>query len=112
MRTRSIACVFLLVSSGVVACGERRETVIVHERGEPAGEEVAREPPPDRAEDVGTPPSNEHIWVRGHWAWAGGDYVWRGGHWEVRRVGHEWVHGHWTRRGRGHVWVEGHWKRT
>ena len=110
MKKRSIACAFVLVSCAV-ACGERRETVVVHDRGEPNEEIVEREPPADRVEEVGTPPSGEHVWIHGNWVWSGGAYVWRGGRWEVRRAGHEWTHGHWQRRGRGHVWVEGRWRR-
>ena len=73
---------------------------------------VAREPPPEQAEQPGPAPGTEYLWIRGHWIWNGAEWVWRRGHWEVRRAGFEWIPGHWAKRPAGWVWVEGHWRRV
>lgn len=85
---------------------------VVHEEAVPEGDVVvAREPPPDEAEQSGPAPGTEYVWIRGHWIWNGAEWRWRRGHWEVRRAGFEWIPGHWRRRADGWVWVEGHWRR-
>lgn len=94
-----------------------RETVIVHDA--PVVEErvvyVQEPPPPPRREVIveRERPSPEHIWVEGHWRWAGHGYDWVGGHWDHFPGGgrREWVGGHWQNRpGQGWDWVEGHWR--
>ncbi len=75
--------------------------------------------PPLRVEVIPAPPSPEHHWVPGHWAWEHGHWEWIPGHHvrgfvppvpaEIVEViparpapEYYWVKGH-------HVWVGDHW---
>ncbi len=75
---------------------------------------VAASPPPPpeaRIEVVPVTPGPEHIWVKGHWRWAGNGYEWVPGHWARRPHRYAtWEPGHWVREPGGWVWVEGHWR--
>jgi WXXGXW repeat (2 copies) len=72
---------------------------------------VDREPPPARYERPPAPPTVEHFWVAGHWAWSANAYVWVPGAYHSRpRPGTVWVDGHWARHERGWYWTEGHWR--
>ena len=88
---------------------------VVHERvvEEPTNEDVVveREPPAEQVETQPAAPSNDHVWIKGHWRWNGHDWVWAPGHWEARRAGYEYVPGHWEHRTKGYVWIGGHWRR-
>jgi len=77
--------------------------------GEISGEVVEEEPPAPREEVVEVRPG--FLFIKGHWARAGGRWEWRAGYWERERAGQHWVAGHWDHRGHGHVWVEGRWER-
>jgi YXWGXW repeat-containing protein len=68
-------------------------------------------PPPPRVEVIGMAPGPGYFWVRGHWAWRGGNYVWIGGHWSLRPgPGAAWIDGRWENRGGNYVYVEGYWR--
>jgi hypothetical protein len=72
---------------------------------------VDREPPPVRYERAPAPPTVEHFWVAGRWAWNANAYVWVPGAYHVRpRPGVVWVDGRWNRHERGWHWIEGHWR--
>jgi hypothetical protein len=72
---------------------------------------VERDPPPARYERRPDPPSHEHHWVAGHWAWDGRGYVWMPGFYQVRpRPGVAWEDGRWERHEHGWYWTEGHWR--
>jgi hypothetical protein len=88
--------VVLIITLGSIAsCGP---TYVVRER--PA--EVIYERP--------GPPSREHIWITGDWAWEGGRYAWHEGHYERRRQGYRWEEGHWQNNKGGWRWTRGHWR--
>ena len=71
---------------------------------------VERDPPPDRSESEGPPPSAEHQRIPGHWRWDGRDWDWVPGHWDRRPDDRaDWSPGHWEKHPKGHVWREGHW---
>ena len=74
-------------------------------------EEAPVAPPPPPAEAVPPAPSNDHVWVEGHYRWHGRVYVWDRGHYE-HRPHHRasWVPAHWEKRGHRRVWVNGHWR--
>jgi len=68
-------------------------------------------PPAPRYEYVGRPPSESHVWIKGHWRFTGRDWAWIGGRWEVRRTGFVHQGAHWEyQHGRYHF-VPGHWVR-
>lgn len=70
---------------------------------------VDREPPPERVEIITAAPSDDHVWVQGHWVWAANrhNYEWSPGHWQRLEMGERWVPGHWVREQRGWYFVEG-----
>ena len=79
----------------------------------PAGVDiVVRRPPPERVEVVGTAPGAGFIWIRGRYAWQGGDYVWVPGRWErpPQNDYRRWAPGRWVRARNGWYWQEGHWR--
>ncbi len=67
-------------------------------------------PPPLKQEVRPVKPSVQHVWIPGHWKWAGGRYVWIGGHWTKPKAGKVWVPGYWKKKGSHYVWVPGHWR--
>jgi hypothetical protein len=72
---------------------------------------IVREPPPVRVEVVTDRPSEEHIWIKGHWASNGNDYAWVPGRWVKLEGGHkEWVEGRWEHEDRGWHYIDGHWR--
>lgn len=72
---------------------------------------VVEEPPRERVEVIGVPPSRDHVYVKGHWVRRGRDWDWSPGHWVVRpRHNAQYVPGHWERERGGWVYVEGHWR--
>jgi hypothetical protein len=88
---------------GLMACGPG---------GPPIGVELAvRRPPPARVEVVGTAPGAGYAYIRGHYAWQGGDYVWISGRWEAPPSrGRRWRAGQWRHARGGWYWVDGHWQ--
>ena len=58
-------------------------------------------------------PSPQHVWIAGHWHWAGGGYTWVVGNWELPPVVNAvWVAPRWEIRGNGYVLVDGYWQQT
>lgn len=102
MRSLSKALLPAVVSASLwVGCAG---SVRVHE------DVVIAAPPPDRVEVMTVAPSPDHVWVNGHWQWAGASYAWVPGHWAARPHPHAaWVPGRWRARPRGWVWINGHW---
>lgn len=67
-------------------------------------------PPAPPAEVIPPAPSNEHVWVAGHYQWEGHAYRWEKGRYERRpRPAATYVPAHWEQRARGRAWVDGHW---
>ena len=101
-----------LLTGAVLATGCYSRRVYVQERGPVVREVVVTEAPPaPRVEVIGVPPSPQHVWISGHWAWEGRHYSWVNGYWELRpRQYASYVPGHWERSGRNWVYVEGHWR--
>lgn len=68
-------------------------------------------PPALREETPGTPPSDQHFWVRGYWQWnePQQQHVWVPGHWEAKRADAVWAPGHWRQTSGGWVWTDGRW---
>ena len=64
---------------------------------------AADPPPAPEAENPGSPPSANEIWVGGSWRYEHGKYVWGRGHWERRRDGFTFHPARW-------VEVNGRWE--
>jgi hypothetical protein len=72
---------------------------------------ITREPPAERVEVIAARPSEEHVWIGGHWGSRGNEYVWVSGRWERPESGKkEWVQGKWEHEDRGWHYTEGHWR--
>jgi hypothetical protein len=72
---------------------------------------ITRDPPPDRVEKVSVRPSDDAVWIGGHWSGRGNSYVWTPGRWQRPEAGaKEWESGKWVREQRGWYYVEGHWQ--
>ncbi len=72
---------------------------------------VSRQPPQERVEVVPERPSQDVVWVGGHWAPNGNDYAWQQGRWERPESGKkEWVKGKWEHEDRGWHYTDGHWR--
>lgn len=64
---------------------------------------VANDTPDER-------PSDQHVWVPGHWRWHEGAYVWETGRWTVPpAAGAIWQGPEWQRQANGYVLKEGNW---
>ncbi len=64
---------------------------------------VANDTPDER-------PSDQHVWVPGHWRWSEGAYVWESGRWTVPpAAGAIWQGPEWQRQTNGYVLKEGNW---
>ena len=91
-----------LATTPLVACGggpPPRDRVYIREG-----------PPAARTEVIVERPGAEYVWLRGHYAYAGGGYAWVPGRW-VRPDGRRrWVEGRWVRDRRGYYDIEGHWR--
>jgi len=71
---------------------------------------ITEAPPPPQAESGSIAPSQNAVWIDGHWAWEG-RWVWMRGHWEMRpHPGAVWVPGRWVVHNGGNVWIEGRWQ--
>jgi hypothetical protein len=71
---------------------------------------IAREPPPDRVELASVRPSEEHVWIAGHWAARANNYAWTKGRWVLPVSGKtEWQSGKWEHEEHGWHYTEGHW---
>jgi hypothetical protein len=92
-----------LATAPLVACASapaQRDRIYVREG-----------PPPERREVIVERPGAEYVYIRGHWAYAGGGYAWVPGRWERpdgRR--HRWVEGRWVHDRGGWYYIEGHWR--
>ncbi len=72
---------------------------------------ITREPPAERAEVVSVRPSEESVWIGGHWSGRGNSYVWVAGRWQRPDAGtKEWENGKWVHEPRGWYYSEGHWR--
>jgi hypothetical protein len=87
-----------------------QEPVVEAQVGPPAEVTVQTAPPAAQVEVVPVAPSVNHVWIAGHWHWAG-RWVWVRGHYVVRRVGMRWVPAHYVQRGGAYIYVGGHWAR-
>jgi hypothetical protein len=115
IRRKIVNVLLLGVAGSFMAAGCRTEhRVVVRERttvASPGDVVISTAPPAPQEEVIGAPPSAEHVWVAGYWAYQGTKYVWVPGHWELRpRPGVIWVQGHWRDTRHGWVWTPGHWK--
>src|SRR5437899_1300315 len=75
----------------------------------PRGERIyVREaPPPDRYDDRRDSPGRDYVYLRGHWAYAGGGYAWVPGRWVLPERAHRrWVEGRWVRDRSGWYYIE------
>jgi WXXGXW repeat (2 copies) len=67
-------------------------------------------PPARRAEIPPSPPSDDLLWLVGHWSWDGSKYAWSAGHYTRRPTPTaNWRPGYWDQQGGGWLWTEGHW---
>ena len=58
-------------------------------------------------------PSQQHVWLAGHWRWQEGRYAWIAGRWDLPpRANVVWVEPRWDRRGAGYVLVGGYWQES
>ncbi len=72
---------------------------------------ITREPPPERVEVITVRPSEDMVWIKGHWSGHGNDYAWTKGHWARPESGmKEWENGRWEHQERGWFYTEGHWR--
>ena len=72
---------------------------------------IRRAPPAPRIEVIAERPSPGHVWLRGHWRYAGQTYVWEPGRWvKPPRRGVVWVEPRWESRNGGYVYIEGFWR--
>jgi YXWGXW repeat-containing protein len=72
---------------------------------------ITREPPVERVEVVSVRPSEESVWIGGHWYGRGNSYVWTPGRWQRPDAGtKEWENGKWVHEQRGWYYSEGHWR--
>ncbi len=70
-----------------------------------------RGPPVERVEVISVSPGRDQVWIKGHWAWRGGDYDWISGHWSAPERGYrEWIPGRWEHDRHGWFYVEGRWR--
>ena len=54
-------------------------------------------PPAPLPEKIPDPPSDEYVWIPGHWIWRGQYYLWRPGRWAIPpRPGAKWVPDKWS----------------
>jgi len=68
-------------------------------------------PPPPRHEMRTPPPSDQHIWIEGHWAARNNRQEWLGGHWALPPgPGYGWEPARWDRDGDHYAFREGHWR--
>ena len=71
---------------------------------------VREGPPGVRTEVIIERPGPEYVWLRGHWAYAGGGYAWVPGRWERPDGRRRWVEGRWAHDRKGWFYVEGRWR--
>lgn len=69
-------------------------------------------PPAAQAEAVTPQPSNDAVWVPGHWSYENGQtYAWVPGRWEIPPSrSSTYQPPQWRRQGNGYVYVRGHWR--
>ena len=72
---------------------------------------ITRDPPAERVEVVGGRPSEESVWIGGHWSARGNSYAWTPGRWQRPDAGmKEWENGKWVHEPRGWYYTEGRWR--
>jgi hypothetical protein len=77
--------------------------------GEPAVVYVA--PPPPARVEYAPAPRRGHIWVPGHWEWAGHRHVWVAGHFIATRAGYVYQQPQWIQHGDRWSYRAGGWAR-
>lgn len=77
----------------------------------PAEVVVKTRPPVERVEVIPVAPSAQHVSIKGHWHWNGGEWVWNPGRYELARAGFRWIPPQYVERGGGFYFVAGHWGR-
>lgn len=74
---------------------------------------VINEPLPSAAsqEVIEQQPSQQHVWIAGHWRWQDGRYAWIAGRWDLPpRANVTWVEPRWERRSSGYALAGGYWQ--
>jgi hypothetical protein len=67
-------------------------------------------PPPPQAETIPNAPSDDHVWIPGHWIPQVGGYLWKAGYWALPpHPGAKWVPDKWSP-GQTTPDVRGHWE--
>ncbi|MEO8881708.1 MAG: hypothetical protein ABI446_15050 [Gemmatimonadaceae bacterium] len=67
-------------------------------------------PPGERTELIVARPGPEYVWIRGHYAYAGGGYAWVPGRWARPDGRRRWADGRWAHDRRGWYYIDGHWR--
>ncbi len=71
---------------------------------------VKAAPPKARFERRTVAPSDQYVWVDGHWEYRNDDWRWVAGSWQLRpNEKTQWIPGQWVREGGGWNWVPGYW---
>lgn len=84
-------------------------TSVAVQIGTPAPVYVA--PPPAALHEVAPAPRRGHVWVPGHWEWAGHRHVWVRGYFVPARAGYFYRQPEWTRHGDRWAYRAGGWVR-
>lgn len=94
-----------------VVVEERRPREVIVEERRPREVFIEERIPEPRVERRSIRPSDEHIWIDGHYVREGNHWDWVSGRWE-RRPRHDavWFPGHHEQREHGYVWIEGRWR--
>jgi hypothetical protein len=72
---------------------------------------VGVRPPVERVEVIPAAPGVGFVWIKGYYAYRGGEYAWEPGRWERPAEGRTaWVPHHWEHDSHGWYLVEGHWR--
>jgi hypothetical protein len=72
---------------------------------------VSQAPPPPPAEQIGSRPFAEAVWVSGYWTWGNGAFVWTSGSWiKPPTPGSAYVAPHWEARDAGFAFCSGYWQ--
>lgn len=91
------------------------EQPTVYSSQDAAGGYVVQNPPPTPTsqpyETIPVRPSNNSVWIAGHYAYNGSGYDWVPGRWEIPPAGAtRWIPPSWQPQGTGYVYVRGHWE--
>lgn len=71
---------------------------------------IGGQPPSPRTEVIYAAPSQEYVWMPGHWIRTERSWVWYPGYWEYPpRANVEWTSGRWAQTHGTWAWSEGSW---